>query len=107
MIYEDNIFTKIVNKKINTEVLYETKYMLVIKDANPQAKFHALILPKNNYIDYVDFANKASQMEKNSLEECILFIIKNFNLTNCKLVTNYGQKAGQEIFHFHTHILSY
>ena len=106
-IYKENIFTKIINKEISSEIIYENEEFLVIQDINPQAPIHFLLLPKNNYKNYIDFLQRASINEKSIMEFIILKIFKDFNLKNGKIITNYGEKAGQEIFHFHIHILSY
>ncbi|MDR0772407.1 MAG: HIT domain-containing protein [Candidatus Peribacteria bacterium] len=41
-----SIFTKIINKEIPSEIVYEQNNLIVIKDINPQAKIHLLIIPK-------------------------------------------------------------
>jgi histidine triad (HIT) family protein len=40
------IFTKIINREIPSEIVYEQNDIIVIKDINPQAKTHLLIIPK-------------------------------------------------------------
>jgi histidine triad (HIT) family protein len=40
------IFTKIINKEISAEIIYEQDNIIVIKDINPKAKIHLLIIPK-------------------------------------------------------------
>lgn len=105
--YEKNIFTKIINKEIPTEIIYENEEIIVFHDINPKAKLHFLILPKKNYIDYVHFLFTASNEEKKFMEETILYIVTNYNLSNSKIIINHGAEAGQEIFHFHIHLMSY
>jgi histidine triad (HIT) family protein len=41
-----SIFTKIINREIPSEIVYEQDNLIVIKDINPQAKTHLLIIPK-------------------------------------------------------------
>ena len=40
------IFTKIINREIPAEIVYETDDLIAIKDINPQALTHILIIPK-------------------------------------------------------------
>ena len=40
------IFTKIINREIPAEIVYETNDLIAIKDINPQALTHILIIPK-------------------------------------------------------------
>jgi histidine triad (HIT) family protein len=41
-----SIFTKIINKEIPSEVVYEQDNLIVIKDIKPLTKTHLLIIPK-------------------------------------------------------------
>jgi histidine triad (HIT) family protein len=41
-----SIFTKIINREIPSDIVYEDEKIIVIKDINPQAKIHLLIIPK-------------------------------------------------------------
>jgi histidine triad (HIT) family protein len=40
------IFSKIIKKEIPSDILYENENIIVIKDINPRAKIHILIIPK-------------------------------------------------------------
>ena len=40
------IFTKIINKEIPANIVYENDNVLAFKDINPQAPVHVLIIPK-------------------------------------------------------------
>ena len=42
----DTIFTKIINKEIPADIIYEDDLSLVFKDIQPQAPTHLLIIPK-------------------------------------------------------------
>lgn len=41
-----SIFTKIINREIPAEIIFENNNIIVIKDINPEAKTHLLIIPK-------------------------------------------------------------
>jgi histidine triad (HIT) family protein len=41
-----SIFTKIINREIPSDIVYEDEKIIVIKDINPKAKIHLLIIPK-------------------------------------------------------------
>jgi histidine triad (HIT) family protein len=41
-----SIFTKIIAREIPSDIIYEDKEIIVIKDINPKAKIHLLIIPK-------------------------------------------------------------
>ena len=40
------IFTKIINKEIPADILYEDENVLAFRDINPQAPTHFLVIPK-------------------------------------------------------------
>ena len=42
----ETIFTKIINKDIPADILYEDALSLAFKDINPQAPVHFLVIPK-------------------------------------------------------------
>ena len=41
------IFSKIINKEIPADIVFESDNILAFKDINPQAPVHILIIPKN------------------------------------------------------------
>ena len=51
---EDCIFCKIVNKKIPVDIVKETDNFIVIKDINPVAPIHLLIISKRHYDSVLD-----------------------------------------------------
>ena len=42
----ETLFTKIINKEIPADIIFEDEQSLVFKDINPQAPTHLLIIPK-------------------------------------------------------------
>ena len=40
------IFTKIINKEIPADILYENDSVIAFRDVNPQAPIHFLVIPK-------------------------------------------------------------
>jgi histidine triad (HIT) family protein len=51
---EDCIFCKIANKRIPAEIIEETDGFIVIKDTNPVAPIHLLIISKSHYDSVLD-----------------------------------------------------
>ena len=100
----NNIFAKIIRKEIPADIVFEKDYVIVIKDKFPKAKTHILILPKGEYMDIIDFNEKASQTEKDEFFRIAYSYLKKLN--HGKLNFNYKKEGGQEVFHLHAHILS-
>ena len=102
----NNIFAKIISGILETEKLFEDDILIIIKDINPKAKIHLLAIPKGDYIDFVDFSKNAAPEVFHHYFTKIRQYAKNNDINHYKLLTNNGKESGQEIFHFHTHILS-
>lgn len=101
-----SIFTKIINMEISSDIVYEQDNLIVIKDINPQAKIHLLIIPKKE-IESIDY------LEENDRELIadMFFTAKKlaFDLWITwwyKLHFNVWKAGGQEVMHLHLHLLS-
>lgn len=103
---KNNIFAKIIRGEIPSNKIYEDKIVLAFFDAFPVAPTHILVIPKGEYIDYVDFIDKASGEEVSYYFTKVQEIAKSLNLESFRICTNIGDESGQSVFHFHTHILS-
>ena len=101
----DTIFTKIINREIPANIIFEDELCIIIEDISPQAPLHYLAIPKKEIIGVSDLDDK----DKNIMGHLMLTIKKqmqNINVSNYRLVINNGSEAGQTIFHLHIHILA-
>lgn len=103
---KNNIFAKIISGDIPAEKLYEDEKVVAIKDINPAAPIHILVIPKGNYVDFADFVANSAPEDIVYYFKIIEKIAKENGAENYRLVSNKGAAAGQSVFHFHTHILS-
>ena len=109
MVYnDDNIFAKILNKKISTDIILENEHAIAFHDIAPQAPVHILIIPKGKFIKYDDFLNKASKDEIYYFFDLINQLVKVYDLENTgyRLISNAGKNANQEVPHLHFHLLA-
>ena len=99
----DCIFCKIANKEIPSDFLYENDYIFVIKDINPKAPVHLLVITKEHHanLNEIDNEKLLGEILKGIKEVC-----KKLNIKEYKTLINTGKSAGQEVFHFHAHILA-
>jgi histidine triad (HIT) family protein len=77
---------------------------VAIKDINPQAPVHLLVLPEHHVDTFRDIAEFDADETKRLLE----FVAETANqagLTDYQVVVNVGPTAGQTVFHLHWHIL--
>jgi histidine triad (HIT) family protein len=109
MTYDDhNIFARILRGEIPCAKVFENEYALAFNDISPKAPVHILVIPKGPFISLSDFAQKASAAEQSGFFAAISQIIadKNLDDTGYRTITNTGLHGGQEVPHFHMHILA-
>lgn len=107
-IYDDeNIFAKILRKEIPCDAVYEDDYVLAFKDINPQAPVHILVIPKGKYISMTDFGAQANPEEMTAFWQAVSKIAEEHDLpeSGFRVIANTGANGGQEVPHFHVHIL--
>lgn len=104
----NNVFAKILRNELRANIVYKDNKILAFHDINPIASTHILVIPNGEYIDYCDFLSKASSDDICHYFSTINSMVKQFKLdqSGFKLVTHNGKGGGQEIPHFHTHIIS-
>ncbi len=101
----DCIFCKIANGEIPSTKLYEDDDMIIIKDLNPQAPVHLLLIPKEHYANIIEMSDAQAQ----TLAKCIKklsALTDQLGLQNgFRLVSNKGADGCQSVGHLHIHIL--
>ena len=103
MTNKDCIFCKIANKEIKTDFIVETEDYVSFGDLNPQAPFHALVIPKGHFSSLNDLEN-IKLMGK--LLEGVQKTAEKLGIKeNYRTVINTGKGAGQAVFHVHLHVL--
>ena len=104
----ENIFAKILRSEIPCEKVFEDEFIFSFKDINPKTKLHILIIPKKPYIDVLDFLENADADYQSNFWISVNKIILQLDLKNkgFQIKTHKGKDGGQEVFHFHLHLLS-
>ncbi|MEQ8426341.1 MAG: histidine triad nucleotide-binding protein [Gammaproteobacteria bacterium] len=102
----DTLFTKIINREIPADIVYEDDLCLAFRDINPQAPVHILVVPKKPVPRVID-ANTDDQSLLGHLLLKAGEIAKNEGHGDAfRLVVNNGEAVGQTVFHLHIHILA-
>ena len=101
------IFTKIINKEIPADIVYETDNVLAFRDINPQAPVHILIIPK---IEIPKVADLKGSEHAELIAEMIdaankIATDEGISEDGFRLVFNNGNNGGQEVYHLHLHLL--
>ena len=99
------IFQKIINREIPSKIIYEDEICIVIEDIQPQAPFHALIIPKK-LIPRIELAEETDQKTLGHLLLTAKRIADEQNLENgFRIVINNGNDGGETVPHLHVHLL--
>ena len=75
-----------------------------IRDINPQAQTHLLVLPERHVETFRDVASLSADESKRMLE-FVAETARRVGLDDYRVVVNVGAGAGQTIFHLHWHVL--
>lgn len=104
---ENNVFAKILRGEIPNDTVYEDEHVLAFNDIAPQAPVHILVIPKGAYVSIDDFGANASPEEAKALYAAVSKIAaeKGLRDSGFRTIANTGLNGGQEVPHFHLHIL--
>lgn len=99
---EDCVFCKIVEGEIPANKIHETENWIAFLDAEPVAKGHTLVIPK----EHVDDIHEAEGMNFmwDALVKTSNAVKKAFGAEGVNVTQNNGELAGQEVFHMHFHV---
>ena len=106
MTTSESIFTKIINRDIPAEILFENDRVIAIRDIAPQAPVHLLVIPKVS-----QFAN-VTELAAGDPEILAEIVATAHNLATLhangedRLIFTTGETVGQTVFHVHAHVLS-
>jgi histidine triad (HIT) family protein len=103
---EDCIFCKIIAGEIPSNVVLETKDVIVFRDLTPQAPVHLLAIPRQHIATINDLQDTdALQMGNLFLAAKAAAEKEGIAEEGYRTVMNCGEGAGQSVFHVHLHIL--
>ena len=103
---EKSIFQMILDKEIESEIIYEDEKIFSIKDINPSAKVHLLIIPKKRINTINDLQNE----DKDLIGSMVLVakeLARKYEIeeSGYRLVWNTNKDGGQTVYHIHLHLL--
>ncbi len=101
-----SIFTRIINREIPADIVYEDDRCLAFRDINPQAPTHILVIPKPE-IPSVDAIADGDKELIGHLFTVVAQIARQLKLNDgYRIVVNNGRDAGQTVDHIHLHLLA-
>lgn len=97
------VFCRIVNRELPAEILYEDDEIAALRDVNPQAPVHVLVIPKKHLATVEDAdSGIAGKLIAKATE-----LAKTLGISEkgYRLVINCREHAGQSVNHLHVHIM--
>ena len=100
------VFCKIVAGALPAHVIAQDEDVVVIKDINPRAPIHYLILPKKHVADLGRLEAGDHKLAGSLLMMAAKLSHQEPEAREFRLVSNNGATAGQVVFHVHLHFLA-
>ena len=107
--YDDNnIFAKILRGEIPCRKVFEDQWAFAFHDISPQAPVHVLVIPRGKYCSFADFSVAASPEEIEGFTRALGQVARDMGLeaSGYRIIANMGEHSGQEVPHYHAHILA-
>ena len=100
------IFEKIIDKEIPSDIIYEDDLLIAIKDINPVAPVHLLIIPKKVIATLNDLSEEATIIVGKMISLAKDLEKKlNIDKTGYRTIFNCNDDGGQTVYHIHLHLI--
>ena len=97
------LFTKIINREIPADIVFENEHVVAFRDIDPQAPTHILIVPRQEITGLATLPETGDHMH---LLNAARLIAEQEGLNSgYRLVINQGEEAGQSVPHLHAHLI--
>ena len=97
------LFSRILSGEIPGEIVFENDHVFAIRDINPVAPTHILIIPKT---EIVGLSSLPAEGDHLAILNAAKEIAQQEGLTDgFRLVINDGADAGQTVPHLHAHLI--
>jgi len=100
------LFEKIIAREVSATIIYEDDLAFALRDINPQAPTHILVIPKKP-IPRLAEAKVSDQalLGHLLLKAAALAAQLGLNQSGFRVVINNGEDAGEAVPHLHIHVL--
>ena len=103
----DCLFCKIIGGQIPGQFVHQDDQLVAIKDINPQAPLHVLIIPRQHIATLNDLSRDHDALV-GAMHRAAVHIAKEHGYADrgYRTVFNTNREAGQTVFHIHLHLLA-
>ena len=100
-----SIFSKIIDREIPADIVYEDELCMAFRDINPKAPVHVLVIPKREIVSLAHLSEEDSAL----VGHCVVALSKIAAQEGLddgyNMVVNCGEAGGQEVPHLHFHLM--
>jgi len=100
------LFERIIAREIPASILYEDTRCIAFGDINPQAPFHALVVPVKPIPKLSESTAADAELLGHLLQVAARIAAEAGYAGAFRLAINNGAEAGQTVFHLHVHVLA-
>ena len=103
----DCLFCKIIAGQIPSRFIHEDHELVAIRDINPQAPLHALIIPRR-HIETLNDLTPHDDALVGSMHRAAAAIAREHGYSDrgYRTLFNTNREAGQSVLHIHLHLLA-
>lgn len=103
---ENCLFCRMITKQTPVDFVYSDDHAIVIRDINPQAPTHLLVIPVE-HLESLDEASKKHEQLLGHLLRIGARVANDEGLAESgyRTLINTGAGAGQSVLHLHVHVL--
>ncbi len=103
----ETLFSKIINREIPADIVYEDEHLLGFRDVNPQAPVHVLFIPKKAMATLNNAEDGDAELLGRLLLAASAFAkAGGFAEAGYRTVINCNADGGQSVYHLHVHLLA-
>jgi len=101
------IFCKIIDKELESQILFEDEHVIAFRDTNPISTLHILIVTKEHVKNILDIPEISCGSIMHSVVKAIKVLSHQYTIDNSgfRLVNNCGKYGGQTVDHLHFHLI--
>jgi histidine triad (HIT) family protein len=101
----ETIFTKIINREVPAEIVYEDEHTLAFLDIAPVSPGDTLVIPKNQFPDIFSIDQRTLAAVMETVRKIAPAVRDAVGAKGVNINSNHDAAAGQEVPHLHFHII--
>jgi histidine triad (HIT) family protein len=102
----DCLFCKIVAGEIPATIVHQDDRLIALRDINPQAPMHVLVIPRRHIASLNDLAPDDDALVGEMTRRAAAIAREHgYSDRGYRTVFNTNAEAGQTVFHIHLHVL--